>query len=1679
MAQEKKLTQSQKDGNSSQVPYYSATDACDSLGTVVPASMAYNQKQFANKLKVAIQPSIHEFVMNRLKYKDYDDFCKAFGREQIDAIANAIYNFENTGFGIIVADQTGVGKGRIGAGLIRYAIEHLGKMPIFVTDKAHLINDMYRDLVDIGYQANAPQQVKVNTKDASDLTDSELERYILKDLDESEMLRVDISEYIDDPEFNPYNLFTSGKNRDNLDSKTLEIISNAGLDIDGVREFIKDEYRNYIAMNGVETYDSNWKITKDENYGLSNGEVGDNYDKLLDREFKRGRKMVKPFILHSNINIKDENGNLLFRETYNKNAVDTKRLSSEYKAVMTTYSQFSRAFDKTTLEPTPKFDLIRSIVANDGILILDESHKASGIAPNGELTNTGRALTDLISLAKDVIYISATYAKEPKNMFLYSEKTAIREAELNYAELIQAFRIGDKALQEASASELTAVGHLVRRERPIVGKTEYLYTDANSEKGIEQIEAFERFRNAMNHIKEFQKEVQSAYSAWLDTISNGDKELKAQLKERYPYSGNISMLSFNTVQSFLLGLKVNQTIDVTINHLQSGKKTVIAVANTMESIFDNIKKDYISGTPYNIGDYIEDDLGLVFGYLIWYCLKVKEGKMTVVQEDGRAVERMVFEERHISNDCPYQMMLLRSELMSRFEDMLRNYKGYRVYLPLSPIDRITNGIKSKGYSITEITKRKRKLSYDKNNPSLAKLEKRKVPNVTDAIKEFNQNKIDALVLNRSGAVGVSMHSKPNSVAKNFDKNILKIENLDDRVYPKSLEPRDEVKARVMIITQMETDINNEVQKLGRISRTGQIYSPEYNYIFSCLPLEKRFASMMERKMRSLMANVSAEQTQGSSQFSFDDLLSKTGGECVISPANSIAIQIPQGLVDNPSVETVDFVLKQLYWKSVEQQELFYNVFLRDFEQKLKEKIANGTYTEKVLLKNYGAKTIDVLPITLGIDNPFSSFGFPVFAELMDIEVFTDKNYSKDVADKIGRKMLTLPDGNGNQVPIQSIDTYREYIKNVNNEYFEKSVKSRAEQDIQRLNDNIASAEAQVNELSSRMEGYEDFSRAESIITMIGALNKDITDLANEIPNLAIAGNQDQVTKNSALIQQKQNEIQELQNKFDSQYKEIYEKKDEFRDSLRTIKSLNDSIDKNKVGLEKLNNIMVEQAKIHDAFNLFVDKLGNVFNFKTYREDVVDTTDENGVAILEMRTFEYTLVTDEQVVLSSIDYPFQQRAERDYTYGNLVLCFTPAFGGFIYKSLASFYEEINEGQALQGKKHEYEIVDTNKNYIDVWDKYVEGAYAGVRENKVFLTGSTLKAISHAKSNALSGGFVKFSTAQGTERIGFELTRVASEALERQFNNASDFPLGITITDKIVEGSIYYKFNSIIESLKKRQEEGIQSNYYQNFYYNQILTFELTDKTKIDYNKSGSDQLQDLSLLELKYSKNRNDVLGIENLDAFINSPDLFFRVVTTNDDLVLELLGVCKSLGLTLANDYEALQMGQYRPFQFIADRGSKPYSLSSKNKSRQSEFVREMDYDIRKYNSQRHYQYSNYDYHVQDNIFVSNNILRYEISNNSQYIGDWYKMKYGLDISVKDFLTLIDYLNKQGMGLKSVLSYGLLKDSGNFVFDMDSYQRAFTVIEANGEGVIESDLSEEQEATIDQRIEDLIDLFRI
>lgn len=73
---------------------------------------------------------------------------QALAAEQMDSVAMAIYQMKQ-GQALIIGDQTGVGKGRQMAALIRWAVQR-GEKPVFITQKADLFSDIYRDLVDVG-----------------------------------------------------------------------------------------------------------------------------------------------------------------------------------------------------------------------------------------------------------------------------------------------------------------------------------------------------------------------------------------------------------------------------------------------------------------------------------------------------------------------------------------------------------------------------------------------------------------------------------------------------------------------------------------------------------------------------------------------------------------------------------------------------------------------------------------------------------------------------------------------------------------------------------------------------------------------------------------------------------------------------------------------------------------------------------------------------------------------------------------------------------------------------------------------------------------------------------------------------------------------------------------------------------------------------------------------------------------------------------------------------------------------------------------------------------------------------------------------------------------------------------------------------------------------------------------
>ena len=135
----------QETETSGQVTYTPRSNA-NAVGTLVPRAMADAIDQSLARVQ-EMKGDLDLYVAEALEM-DPETVRELFSAEQVDALALAILNAEE-GKGFIIGDQTGVGKGRVVAGMIRYALIN-DKIPIFVTEKPNLYADMIRDLDDIG-----------------------------------------------------------------------------------------------------------------------------------------------------------------------------------------------------------------------------------------------------------------------------------------------------------------------------------------------------------------------------------------------------------------------------------------------------------------------------------------------------------------------------------------------------------------------------------------------------------------------------------------------------------------------------------------------------------------------------------------------------------------------------------------------------------------------------------------------------------------------------------------------------------------------------------------------------------------------------------------------------------------------------------------------------------------------------------------------------------------------------------------------------------------------------------------------------------------------------------------------------------------------------------------------------------------------------------------------------------------------------------------------------------------------------------------------------------------------------------------------------------------------------------------------------------------------------------------
>lgn len=801
---------------------YTPSSKGHALDTQVPDSMDFEMHEALTRITEDVGGDMDNFVRHRLGYPTKQHLYDCLAAEQIDVVGMTIYNIEALNQALIVGDQTGIGKGRVAAAMIRYASLQ-GVKPIFLTVGVNLFSDIYRDLEAIGSAHLKP--FIVNAKESK--TD-------IKDED--------------------------------------------GLVI-------------YQAPTSIEQH----------------------------RVFETG----------------DLTG---------------------YDFVMATYSQFNSSADKKPNESVEKYEKrekkprFLAQVASDTILIMDESHVASGSS------NTGKFMQGVVKKTRGACFLSATFAKRSDNMPIYALKTAISEANMSRDNLVWAIEKGGVALQEILAAQLVSEGQMVRRERSYEGiEVNYITLD---DQAAEHTAVSDNITAILRDIISFQSYYVDKRISEMDILLAGEG-LETNKRggtdmagvDSVPYFSKV----FNVINQMLFSIKAEAVADRAIMRLKEGKKPVIAFSSTMGSFLEQIED--VNGNPAAIGDTVKTDFAIVLD-------KGLEGVMryTVTAPDGSKDFRL-FDLEELGPEAEIEYNRIREEI-----------RTISTGISISPIDVIIERIVEAGYSVGEVTGRKLKLSISGNK---GVIQPRKRMNTNDAFRRFNNNELDVLLINQSGSTGASAHAIPT---------------------PKV--PASEVKPRVMIVLQPELDINIEIQKRGRINRTGQIYKPVFDYMNSAIPAEKRLMMMLQKKLKSLDANTSSNQKQSSSILDVPDFLNKYGDGVVVNylkenPELNKLLGDPVKISataeessDGDTIQKEDAALKtsgRVAVLSAKMQEDFYNDIRERYDNLVAYLKQTGDYDLEVEEMDLKAKVLNSKVLKMGRGG-YTSFGEDSFLETVEANV---------------------------------------------------------------------------------------------------------------------------------------------------------------------------------------------------------------------------------------------------------------------------------------------------------------------------------------------------------------------------------------------------------------------------------------------------------------------------------------------------------------------------------------------------------------------------------------------------------------------------------------------------------------------------------------------------------------------
>ncbi len=225
--------------------------------------------------------------------------------------------------------------------------------------------------------------------------------------------------------------------------------------------------------------------------------------------------------------------------------------------VFSTYDQLSIQFlKKGTDIPAHRRRFFTQLVASEKVvLIMDEAHNAGGsgdlynLSPDSktDIVSHPRALflRQLIPNADGVIYSSATYAKNPQVMDLYSATDLRLGVKGDMQALADTITASGIPFQQITAGMLTQAGQYIRRERSFDGVT---YTPKVLDVDTR---IAENVSGAMSIIRKFEEE-------HIESMLGEDEEAQGQasMGARGEQTQSFTSLMHNIIDQMRLSLKV-------------------------------------------------------------------------------------------------------------------------------------------------------------------------------------------------------------------------------------------------------------------------------------------------------------------------------------------------------------------------------------------------------------------------------------------------------------------------------------------------------------------------------------------------------------------------------------------------------------------------------------------------------------------------------------------------------------------------------------------------------------------------------------------------------------------------------------------------------------------------------------------------------------------------------------------------------------------------------------------------------------------------------------------------------------------------------------------------------------------------------------------------------------------